>query len=175
MIVVDPRPQADATRGRTDARLVESIDLAPTFLEALGLPGAPEWLEGRSLQPLLHGATPERWRSHVYSENSYAFRDPVRLPTGRPVDGCQMTMVRGERWKYIHYEGLRPQLFDLATDPDEFVDLGTDPAHAGVREAMAQQLFDWLRQRKRSPTIALDDIEQWNRREIAAGIRIGEW
>jgi len=84
-------------------------------------------------------------------------------------------MVRGERWKYIHYEGLRPQLFDLLDDPDEFHDLGTSPAHAQVREAMATALFDWLRRRKRFPTIRLDDIEQWNRREVAAGIRIGEW
>jgi len=175
MIVVDPRPEADATRGSAEHRLVEAIDLAPTFLEALDLPAVPEWLEGASLQPLLHGAAPAAWRRHVFSENSYAFRDAVRLPTGRPVDGCQMTMVRGERWKYIHYEGLRPQLFDLLDDPDEFHDLGTSPAHAQVREAMATALFDWLRRRKRFPTIRLDDIEQWNRREVAAGIRIGEW
>lgn len=175
MIVVDPRPDADATRGRADSRLVETIDLAPTFLDALGLPQAPEWLEGNSLQPLIHGRDPPAWRSHVYSENSYAFRDLVRLPTGRPVDGCQMTMVRGERWKYVHYEGLRPQLFDLQQDPDEFHDLGTSVAHATVREAMATQLFEWLRQRKRFSTISLDAIEQWNRREVQAGIQIGTW
>jgi arylsulfatase A-like enzyme len=175
MIVADPRAQADATRGTTNAKLVEAIDLVPTFLDALGLPGAPEWLEGTSLEPLLHGKEPSAWRTHVVSENSYAFRDEVRLPLGRPVDGCHMTMLRGERWKYIHYEGLRPQLFDLIEDPDEFHDLGASREHAPVREAMAAELFEWLRRRKRFPTIALEDIEQWNRREVAAGIRIGAW
>jgi arylsulfatase A-like enzyme len=175
MIVVDPRPEADATRGSTVDRLVESIDLVPTFLDALGLPPAPEWLEGASWQPLLHGREPSAWREFVVSENSYAFRDDVRLPLGRPVDGCLMTMLRDARWKYVHYEGLRPQLFDLASDPHEFVDLGTDAAHAAVREAMAARMFDWLRARKRYPTIRHDDIEQWNRREVKAGIRIGQW
>jgi arylsulfatase A-like enzyme len=175
MIVVDPRPEADATRGTTIDRLVESIDLVPTFLDTLGLPGAPEWLEGASWQPLLHGEPTSGWRDAVFSENSYAFRDEVRLPLQRPVDGCQMTMVRNERWKYVHFEGLRPQLFDLAADPDEFVDLGADPAHAAVREQMATRLFDWLRTRKRSSTISHDAIEQWNRHEVDAGILIGVW
>jgi hypothetical protein len=40
---------------------------------------------------------------------------------------------------------------------------------------MASELFEWLRRRKRFSTIALEDIEQWNRREVAAGIRIGAW
>jgi arylsulfatase A-like enzyme len=175
LIVVDPSPAADATRGTTVDALVESIDLAPTFLDALDLPAAPEWLEGQPLTGWLHGTPPERWRDAVFSENSYAFRDPVRLPLGRAVDECQMTMVRTVRWKYVHHEGLRPQLFDLQADPQELNDLGDDPGFAGVREEMAMRMFDWLRQRKRVCTISQEDIASWNRREIDAGIRIGEW
>ena len=36
MIVVDPRSQADNTRGTTSHELVEAVDLLPTFVEALG-------------------------------------------------------------------------------------------------------------------------------------------
>ena len=36
MIIVDPRPQADCTRGTVTNELVEAIDLLPTFVEALG-------------------------------------------------------------------------------------------------------------------------------------------
>jgi choline-sulfatase len=32
-------------------------------------------------------------------------------------------MVRFGRYKYIHYEGYRPQLFDLEADPGETLDL----------------------------------------------------
>lgn len=175
MLVVDPRPQADATRGQTLDTLVEAIDLVPTFLDAMDLPQAPQWLEGRSLVPLLHGQTPQPWRQYVVSENTYAFRDDVRLPVGRSVEGCQMTMLRTERWKYIHYEGLTPQLFDLQQDPQELKDLGRSDGHAAVREELQRQLFDWLRNRKRMTTIVPHDIEAWNARELAAGINIGAW
>lgn len=175
LIVHDPRACADAGRGTTVDALVESIDLIPTFLDALELPAAPAWLEGRSLAPWLAGARPREWRSAAFSENTYAFRDQVRLAVDRPVDGCQMTMVRTERWKYVHFEALRPQLFDLAQDPAELVDLGASPEHAGVRAEMAQRLFDWLRQRKRMTTIAPATIAAWNRKEVETGILIGQW
>lgn len=175
MIVSDPRAQADATRGTASDALVEAIDLAPTILDALGLPQPSEWLEGQSLLPLLHGLPGARGKDMVVCENSYAFRDDVRLSTGRPVEGCHMTMLRTERWKYIHYEGLAPQLFDLDSDPQELTDLGLASEMAPVREEMRGRLFDWLRQRRRFPTIAPDAIEQWNRRELAAGIEIGVW
>jgi choline-sulfatase len=51
-------------------------------------------------------------------------------------DGGSITgffMIRHGHWKYIHYAGYDPQLFDLSADPDELVDLGTSPDHAGVR------------------------------------------
>ena len=55
MIVYDPRTEADATRGTTCDALVESIDLAPTFVEAAGATVPDHILEGRSLSPWLHG------------------------------------------------------------------------------------------------------------------------
>lgn len=176
LIVVDPRPEADATRGSVREELVESIDLLPTFLQALSLPDAPEWLEGRSLQPLLHTSAPaENWRDAVFSENTYAFRDPVRLPLNRPVEDCWMTMVRTQRWKYVHVDGLRPQLFDLHADPHELVDLGEDLSLAAVRAELAGRLFEWMRSRRSMPTIRHEDIALWNRREVQTGIRIGAW
>lgn len=175
MIVVDPRPQADITRGQVIDELVEAIDLAPTFLEALGLPPVPHCLEGQSLQALMHGQHTGPLRQAVFSENTYAFRDPVRLPLGRPVEACQMTMVRTRDWKLVHHEGLPPQLFDLQKDPDECHDLGTDPALAGVRAELMALLFEWLQSRRRNTTITHESIALWNRREVEAGIRIGEW
>ena len=55
LIIVDPRAEADATRGTVSDAFVESIDLVPTFMEATGAPPASHRLEGRSLMPLLHG------------------------------------------------------------------------------------------------------------------------
>ena len=55
--------------------LVEAIDLAPTFLEALGADPAAQShrLEGRSLMPFLTGRPPaDGWRRCVFSEYDYS-------------------------------------------------------------------------------------------------------
>ena len=41
-------------------------------------------------------------------------------------------MIRHGRYKYIHYVGLPPMLFDLEADPRERNDLGRDPAYQPV-------------------------------------------
>ena len=38
-------------------------------------------------------------------------------------------MLRKGRYKYHYYVGYRPELFDLADDPEELHDLAGDPAH----------------------------------------------
>jgi hypothetical protein len=86
-----------------------------------------------------------------------------------------MTMLCTPRWKLVHAEDLPSMLFDLERDPLEREDLGLDPAHAGVRAELLATLFDWLRARRRAPTIAPESIERWNRREVEAGILIGAW
>lgn len=175
MIVVDPRREADVSRGKACDAIVESIDLAPTFLAALGHPWPREWLEGDSLEPLLHGR-PGQWRKDMaVAENTFAFRDSVRLPIGAPVDRCNMTMVRTREWKYVHVDGLRPMLFDLVGDPQELQDLGASAAHADVRERMQRRLLDWLFCRRRITGISAAGIETWNTRELKAGIDIGVW
>jgi arylsulfatase A-like enzyme len=173
LIVYDPRH--GALRGHVESRLVEAIDLVPTILDAFGVPIPDHIVEGRSLVPLLRGEAPADWRDAVYSENDYAFRDFVREPVGRPADGCHMTMVRDHDWKFVHFEGLPPQLFDLRNDPDEFVDLGTEPAYAAVRERFQARLFDWLRNRRIHPTVSHAAMIGWTRKEDEVGIHIGKW
>ena len=51
MIVMDPDSRADAKRSKSDTRFVEGIDVLPTITEALGIPGSPHRVEGRSLLP----------------------------------------------------------------------------------------------------------------------------
>lgn len=180
LIVRDPRAAADVTRGTVDERLAETIDGVPTFLEALGVTGAEHRLEGRSLIPLLHGETAD-WRRYAISEYDYAFQAPARERLGQPIDRCRMTMVRSERWKYLAYDGFRPQLFDLLNDPQELQDLGADPAYAAVREEHAGYLFEWLRGLKRRTTISHQEIDVRGQRfrygepETEKIVQIGVW
>ena len=70
-----------------------------------------------------------------------------------------MYVGRGARFKYLAYEGYRPQLVDVENDPQELHDLGSDPAFAGVREQHQSYLFDWLRGLKRRTTISNAEID----------------
>jgi arylsulfatase A-like enzyme len=55
-----------AASARTDAHLVENIDLAPTLVEAADAAGGP--FDGRSLMPLLTGDS-DSWRKHMLIEH----------------------------------------------------------------------------------------------------------
>jgi arylsulfatase A-like enzyme len=103
--------------GQVEHRFAEAIDLAPTILDALGLPGAPHVLEGRSLLPILRGEAVADWREAVFSELDWTFRG-ARRRLGLPTGQHRAFMVREAGWKYVHWtSGLPPQLFDLSQDP----------------------------------------------------------
>jgi len=174
LIVYDPDVGADATRGRAEMRLVEGIDLVPTFLEALGLPVASERIEGRSLLPLLRGVNESAWRDVVISELDYAYREARRILRRAP-DACRAWMARTERWKYVHWQDLPPQLFDLAADPDEFVDLGREPAHESVRREMRDRLFEWSTKLKRRVTVTDEQVAAGTAAHKRAGVFFGQW
>ena len=161
-------PRADATRGRSDARFVEGIDVVPTIVEALGIAGSPHRVEGRSLLPLLRAESPPHWRDAVFAELDYGFRR-ARQVLGRGVRDCRAFMVRTADWKYVHWEGFRAQLFDLAADPLEQCDLGVDPRYEAVRVGMRERLFDWLAACKRRTTV--DDAAGRGAHRRAPGAR----
>ena len=142
LIVADPSPDADATRGGTCEALVEAIDLVPSLVEWFGGAPAANVIEGRSLLPWLRGETPAAWRRHVFSEYDYSMQD-ARLTLGQKIADCRLFMVFDGRWKLIHAVGFRPMLFDLGTDPDEIRDLGADPRFAPERARLDAALRDW--------------------------------
>ncbi len=174
-IVVDPDPGADATRGSVVSELVESIDFIPTCLDALGLEIPNHILEGRSVLPFLRGSPPKTWRGAVFAEVDYSFRQRTRTALGRPIDGCRAFMVRGTRFKYVYHDGFPAQLFDLLNDPDEFVDLGRDPAHQKVLSEMHERLFIWFRDLNNRQGAPDKTVAGWTERSEAGGQRLGIW
>ncbi len=94
-------------------------DIAPTALAWAGLDHGD--LQGAPLQDLATGPD-----------------DPGRSAFSEYHDGGSTTgafMLRWGDWKYVHYDGQRPQLFNLANDPGENRDLAEDPA---ARDALAE-------------------------------------
>ncbi len=175
LIIYDPGPAAAKTRGSVNNRFVEAIDLLPTFLEFVGGQIQPERLEGRSLLPLLRGEAVESWRGCTISEIDYSDRGPRILLNVHPYH-CRAYMIRTEGWKYILYEGFRPQLFDLQNDPQEYVDLGLDPAYEAIRREHHERLFTWLRQRRIRTEVPTELLfEMGPEADEAMGILIGRW
>jgi len=179
LIIADPSPAANATRGAVSDALVEMIDLAPTFVETFGGPSLSHILEGRSLLPLLQGQTPP-WRKVVISEYDYAF-DLARVNLDVPIPDARLYMVFDGRFKYIHADGFSPMLYDLTADPQEFTDLGTDPAYADTRARLYEALAKWSRTTRTQTTVpdsaitASDSAAQAYDLNLEAGILIGYW
>ena len=174
LIIYDPDSAADATRGTVCDKLVEAIDLVPTFMDAHGMKPSYHRLEGRSLLPILRGEDDGEWRDFVFSELDYSFYR-ARLTLDRKPSECRIYMVRDERWKYIHDTGYRPQLFDLRDDPRELVDLGESAEHAQIRDAMRDKLFERLLSRRNRVTVSDDVVEERTNKVREKGIIIGEW
>lgn len=174
LIVYDPSPAADATRGTVCDALVESIDLLPTFVEAAG--GDPARLdhviEGHSLLPVLRGgAVPSR--EAVFCEYDYS-ATPLAGRLGLHPDDARMFMVFDGRFKLIHFEGgFRPMLFDLDADPGELEDLGASPAHEAARAALYDRLSAWARRPAARTTIANDALRDARGRSTRTGVLIG--
>ena len=169
LIIHDPRSEADATRGSTCDALVESIDLAPTFVEVAGGKIPDHILEGKSLLPHLQGSTPDT-RDYVISEFDYsATANCVKL--GLEPRDARLFMVFDGRYKLMHAEGgFRPMLFDLESDPDEFVDLGQSNAHTAQIKQLYAYLAQWGRRLSQRVTRSEDEIKAMRGNSLRRGV-----
>ena len=170
LIIVDPSQSKQV--GVCDA-LVESIDLIPTFMQALGQPTEQQWLEGRSLLPCLHNCV--IGKQAVFSELDYAFY-PAAKELHLSVNEARATMVRTQRWKLVDYEGFEPQLFDMQEDPDELTDLGQTVEHANLRADLKDLIHQWRSAlRVRTSMSDAQAAQLAARRNAMKDIVIGQW
>ncbi len=143
LIIRDPARRQSA--GTAVRRFTEAVDVMPTLLELLGA-SAPRHLDGRSLVPFLEGREPADWRNEAHWEFDFRSieKGTAERHFGLKPQQCNLAVIRGERWKYVHFGGsLPPLLFDLAADPGELHDLAGDPGHAAVRLEFAEKLLAW--------------------------------
>jgi len=146
--------------GKTYDAMVSHIDLFPTICDLLQIE-RPEWLQGKSLMPLVQNKV-QQINEEIFAEATYhAAYEPQRA-------------VRTTRWKYIRRFGDRrtpvlcncddspsktlfmqygwkdrfiasEQLYDLIFDPNEACNLVNDPSLSTVLEEMRTRLNHWMR------------------------------
>ncbi|MBN2450751.1 MAG: sulfatase-like hydrolase/transferase [Lentisphaeria bacterium] len=121
--------------GFSRSELVELTDVAPTILEACGLPPEPG-MQGRSFLPLLRNAAPaESFREDVLCE--FYGANFHYTPT------AHTTMLRSRRHKITVAHGLGTgELYDLEEDPAETRNLWDSPAHAALKTQLLVRLCD---------------------------------
>jgi arylsulfatase A-like enzyme len=174
LIIADPRPEANRTRGTTSDALVEMIDLAPTFMAATGCPPKPHVIEGRDLTPLLH-QTDGFFRQYAISEHDYSSFEMARALNVAQQD-ARTVMIFDGRWKYIRCEGFASVMFDLETDPDELSNIGQSDTseHQAVRKRMEGALLSWSTQHHTRITATTGVLERQGK-AADIGILIGFW
>ncbi len=119
-----------SARGQASTALVELVDLYPTLCDVCGL-AAPSGLEGSSFRSLLN--EPNRaWKKAAFTVASRG------KALGRS--------IRTECWRYTQWdaEGQAIELYDQQSDPDDYVNLASDPGCADVLiELKAQLAAGW--------------------------------
>ncbi len=173
LIIYDPSPEADGTRGTVCDELVESVDLAPTFVDVAGGEVADHVLEGHSLLPVLHGKSKSTPRDYAICEYDYS-ASPIADMLNASVRDAVMFMVANKKWKLIHCEGgHRPILFDLENDPNELTDLGDSQEHSGVIAEMYDHLFTWTRRQSQRTTRTEQQLVEMRTKSRGRGVIVG--
>lgn len=144
--------------GAVSDALVSTVDIMPTVLDAAGAPCPP--VQGASLLPL---AREEKKKVHdeVFAEVTYhVIYTPMRAIRTKDYkyienlspDPTGLDQNRNFEWakKAAQEPGqrccvLRPpeELYHLAADPDEKINLADDPARARVKNEMRERLHRW--------------------------------
>jgi arylsulfatase A-like enzyme len=147
--------------GKVVDGMVSHLDIYPTICDLLKI-DEPEWLEGKSLSPLVNGEKEEIHEAVFGEVNYHAAEEPLRS-------------VRTKRWKYIRrYDGRKnpvlpncdagfskttwlehgwrdrapfeESLFDLIFDPNEQNNLIGKPEYHDILEEMKKRLENWMEQ-----------------------------
>lgn len=144
---------------------VSQVDVLPTLVEmaagnmGMEIPEAIDPIDGRSLVALCDGNTRT---------------DPDRAVSEYLAEGTQapMLMIRTGQYKYTHCPTDPEQLFDLAADPHERINLAGDEAMATVMTSFRDD-----RDRHWDPSAVQEKViaDQRRRRLVHEALRIGQY
>ena len=139
--------------------MVSLLDLAPTVYELAGV-DQPEWIDGTSLVPVLHGGSDVLHERLFFEQTYHAAYEPMRavrsdrhiyvrrfdsrdapvLPNIDTTPAREAVLRAGLSDRPRHQE----MLYDLFFDPDQLDNLIDSPAHVGLVRAFRAELDEWM-------------------------------
>ncbi|MEM7626284.1 MAG: sulfatase-like hydrolase/transferase [Planctomycetota bacterium] len=114
-----------------EAFISHEIDLATTFLAAAGVE-VPECFEGVDLLPVGRG------------EADTGRQDCFVQYQGTQFGLYSQRMIRNREWKYVYNPTAQDELYHLASDPAELVNLAQRPAHTDMLMQLRGRAAEWM-------------------------------
>ena len=122
--------------GSKIVKLVQNIDLAPTFLKASGL-AVPDTIHGLALQPLFSNESNFPWRKDIL----YQYFDGGTPGKRGPYNMPRHEGIRDQRYKLISFYELNQwEFYDLKNDPNELNNLINDESWSNEVIRMKKRL-----------------------------------
>lgn len=132
---------------------VRGIDVIPTILELIGIP-RPDYLQGKSLLPIIDGKESDRTAYAESSREGYGAKNPENIIEF-------IRMVRTPDWKLIHYifteDYNRFELFHLPDDTDEQKNVINE--YPDIAAKLKDDLLKWLVQCKEMKPPVEDNLD----------------
>ena len=148
--------------GERRDEFIEVVDIAPTILDAIGIPH-PDGIQGKSFLPL---STDDHYepRDAVFAEQGV--EDPSGSIEGNPIESLgrvpesptspdfspslkkgdrgPIKSIRTREWKCVYYPGNREgELYNLIHDPGELNNLWYEPEHTELKTKLTLRILDW--------------------------------
>lgn len=109
--------------------LVSLTDFAPTILHAANTAFKGKTV-GQSLLPYLSGEKPAT-RDYLFTQTN-----------GNEIYGIQRCVFNRE-WKLVHNTYDNDELYDLTQDPDELINIASNPTYKTIKEELYRQLWQF--------------------------------
>ncbi|MFH1618482.1 MAG: sulfatase [bacterium] len=124
-------PGIENSAGKRIKETVQLLDIMPTLLSMLGIPG-PENIQGKDLSPLINayaaGKSTAPWQT---AANEYTYAETA----------TDKFSIRTAEWKLIRQEDS-VELYNLASDPGETVNLSR--TETSVTTKLSKELDAWI-------------------------------
>ncbi|WP_375586327.1 sulfatase [Cyclobacterium xiamenense] len=143
LIISVPGKPYEKAHGSTSSAVTELLDVYPTLAGVAGYSAEiPAILQGKSLEPQLKGSTDASVEGYAYT-----------ITNGG-------SSLRTNRWRYTRWgsstDGSNEELYDHASDPEEFTNLVGDETY----EAVLVRLREQLDERSSSAQVAQKNLAQ---------------